>query len=303
MRRLITLIATIVVVVALALTSAAVFASCPGPTTTTTSTTTTTVPLAYDLDCAGGAQHADVFLSDVSGVRIVNCHFDLNTVIQLTNVSDALIDNNTFTADANALHSIQINHNGGANVTITRNTLYGGGQAIGCCFFGMDDGIVIQAADGDKVNGNTLDQYWDCGIETARSITNTQIDGNTVTHARTCGIGGWGSPNVPSSWVSVSVTNNHVDQTGLMFRFFAEDTFSTNTFAGNVASNLTTTGIASQFDASAASDSSGNIVSNNDFDVTRPAPQFWPNVAASWTGSDNLCGTRSQSGGSVPCPG
>lgn len=274
--------------------------SCNPPPTTTT----TTVPLAFDVDCAGGT-HDTITLSDVSGVRIVNCHFLTDAFVQLTNVSNALIDHDTFTADTDAVASIQINHHGGSHVTITNNTLYGAGAAIGCCFVGEDDGIVLQNVDHDTVNANVVDQYWDCGIETLGAIQDTSISGNTITNARTCGIGGWlAADGIPSSWLSDTIANNHVSSSGQMFRFFNETgTWTNNSFTGNVASSLTTTGAASIFDASASPAASGNVVSTNDFDASRFAPTFLPNTAAAWTGTGNTCGARSQSGGSAPCPG
>lgn len=265
--------------------------------------TTTTIPLAFALDCHGGT-HGTVTLSDLDGVAIRNCAFDLNAIVQLVRVTHAIVDGNTFTSDTNAA-GITILDSDGTHNTITNNHVSGQGGAVGCCFVGIDDAIGLQNVTHDLIQGNVLDRSFDCGIETLGYVTDTTIDNNTITNNRTCGIGGW----YDLDWQRNTVTNNHVAGSQLMFRFFWKQNlrtagqFTNNTFRSNIATAMLTTAQNSLFATDLPIVTSGNVVSGNDFDAGEQfAPQFYPNTPEAFSGAGNLCGARSQSGGSGPCP-
>lgn len=112
---------------------------------------------------------------------------------------------------------------------------------------GADDGIDPEDESSDLIEGNTIENVWDCGIETYGVVTSTTISNNTISNAATCGVGGWYFMSLSNSTIS----GNAVSGSSNLLQFFRSqglrpagfaapnwpaDTgvyFTGNTFSGN----------------------------------------------------------------------
>jgi hypothetical protein len=144
---------------------------------------------------------------------------------------------------------------------------------------GADDGIVIKDEIGDTIQGNTLQNFWDCAIENVGKMFDAKIIGNKASNAGVCFLGGW----YYSSVKGIVVKDNVVSNMPNLFYFFrqyslkpTEQTvyFQNNTFENNKLSNPkldTSFSMASRFvfDGSAVPLQNhilgNNILRNNDF--------------------------------------
>ncbi len=81
---------------------------------------------------------------------------------------------------------------------------------------GADDGIIIQDESNDLIQDNRIKNNWDCGIETAGLVTDTQFVKNTITNSGVCGVGGW----YWNSWKGNKVIGNIVDYTPQLFAIY-----------------------------------------------------------------------------------
>lgn len=144
---------------------------------------------------------------------------------------------------------------------------------------GADDGIVIKDESGDTIQGNTLQNFWDCAIENVGKMFDAKIIGNKASNAGVCFLGGW----YYSSVKGIVVKDNVVSNMPNLFYFFrlyslkpTEQSvyFQNNTFENNKLSNPkldTSFSMASRFvfDGSAVPLQNhilgNNILRNNDF--------------------------------------
>lgn len=144
---------------------------------------------------------------------------------------------------------------------------------------GSDDGIVINNESGDLIQGNTLQNFFDCAIENEGKMFDAKIIGNKANNAGVCFLGGW----YRSSVKGIVVKDNVVSNMPSLFAFFrtyglepSEQYvyFQNNTFENNKLSNPklgTQFSLASWmiFDGSAVPLQNhilgNNILRNNDF--------------------------------------
>jgi hypothetical protein len=159
---------------------------------------------------------------------------------------------------------------------------------------GTDDGIDVGDETSDIIEGNTLKNYWDCGIESTGNLVSATISGNSITNATFCGIGGWYYMSLSNS----TIANNTVNGSGALFKFWRiyglrpagaigpgspPDTgvyFTNNTFQGNTFSNSYDPGnggFASYIpfqQAGGLMDYSGSLNSNDPGEVVPASSQF-----------------------------
>lgn len=144
---------------------------------------------------------------------------------------------------------------------------------------GADDGIVIKDESGDLIQGNTLQNFFDCAIENTGKMFDTKIIGNKASNTGVCFLGGW----YDSSVKGIIVKDNIVSNMPNLFYFFRQYPlrsgeqyvyFQNNTFENNKLSNPklgTGFSMASRFvfDGSAVPLQNhilgNNILRNNDF--------------------------------------
>ena len=167
---------------------------------------------------------------------------------------------------------------------------------------GSDDGIVINDESGDLIQGNTLQNFFDCAIENTGYMFDTKIIGNKASNAGVCFLGGW----YYSSVKGISVRDNVVSNMPNLFYFFRQYAlksteqyvyFQNNTFENNKLSNpKTDTGfsMASRFvfDGSAVPLQNhilgNNILRNNDFTKSLGPLRLSPkNIVTD--GGGNIC--------------
>lgn len=213
-----------------------------------------------------------------------------------------------------------ISSQSGSNNTFSDNHILGGSDSVFANRNGADDGIFIQDETGDTVTNNTIENVYDCGIETEGYIGNSQFQGNKIKNAGFCGIGGW----YYSSWKDNSVSSNTINNTPRMFVFFREyglsprlasstlDSrvyFQNNNFTGNnfinpraetvggfplVASAITiqSTGPAPNSDEKPVTDSDivvgNNVFTGNNFNTFMTVPLFIPQRLVV-DGGRNIC--------------
>jgi len=305
------------------------------------------------VDCQGHQAHS-AFVFEATDVTLANCGFDgfvhiadshritvassaftNNANARLWNTTDSDIGTSTFVSTGSSSPGVSIFDSNDrpqpTNNYIHDNRMDGGstGQRLG-----FDDGIVLQGANGESIDGdrvlrNTITNYFDAGIESVGRITNTIIAGNDIDTAYVAGIGAW----FWDDWTHNTVTDNRMTNVLYAFYFynkFGSDRgsadpvvhFSYNTFTRTtIVSYMPTGGIAVaavfQFvsiiqpvDPFTHQDATypitieavGNVVSDTDFLQSRYAPQFMP-PEGFLDGGGNVCGQRSQNGGSLVCPG
>lgn len=215
----------------------------------------------------------------------------------------------------------------GADNTISHNTINGGSDGLFPTFssaVGADDGIIIEGESQDIVSDNTIEDVWDCGIETFGLISNTKMLNNTVKNAGVCGIGAW----YWNSWKGNTITGNTVEDAPILFYifrdygirperdfrgktipadgpvFFKDNVFSGNTllvatkakggFFRPVSADINMSRTRSSLPlerAPVAADFilGNNVFTNNDFGTTLAAPRLFP-FAMVVDGGGNICG-------------
>ena len=72
---------------------------------------------------------------------------------------------------------------------------------------GADDGILIWDEDGDSVEGNTVSNVYDCGIEFVGNVGAGTFSNNTINNASLCGLGGWWWSNFQNNVVHGNTVN------------------------------------------------------------------------------------------------
>jgi len=167
---------------------------------------------------------------------------------------------------------------------------------------GADDGIVIKDETGDTIQGNTLQNFWDCAIENVGKMFDAKIIGNKANNAGVCFLGGW----YYSSVKGIVVKDNIVSNMPNLFYFFRQYPlksgeqivyFQNNTFENNKLSNPklgTSFSLASRFvfDGSAVPLQNhvlgNNILRNNDFTKSLGPLRITPaNIIVD--GGGNIC--------------
>ncbi len=170
---------------------------------------------------------------------------------------------------------------------------------------GADDGIVIGRGEANNnviLQGNTIRNVWDCGIETLGPIFNSQFTDNNITNAGLCGIGAW----YFNSFKGNTISNNVINNVPQIFTFLRTSTyqgshsnfappyyFKDNIFTGNKFINpkigysnasahiyFVASDGGSYLNSQPLTDSDlitgNNIFTNNDFGKILNAPEFSP---------------------------
>ena len=260
--------------------------------------------------------------NNFSGKGLVNVGYSSNLDI-LNNIfneaayqqgltNNTRIENNSF--DWNYSGAGLIVSNTAFGTLIKNNVLNGKGTGTPSnAHQGFDDGIVIDNESNDIISGNTMSNFWDCGIETLGLIQNSAITNNTIKNASFCGIGGWYWNSLKNNTFS----QNKIDNSGTLFTFnrryslkTGEDFvyFTNNIFTDNILTNVNNVrGYATDIDMNRSNwgevpddkfvHSNATFI-NNDFG-TGPGPYISPrNIIID--GGGNKCGAVSLGQGTSP---
>jgi parallel beta-helix repeat protein len=196
-----------------------------------------------------------------------------------------------------------MNLSDGTNNRILQSTITGGYPG-GPASVGADDGIVLVYETGDTIQGNTISNFFDAGIEGADTVANTTFASNTITNTGANGIGTYWCTN----WTNNVVRLNNVSQSGVMFYAdyqtdptkcgagppsanFTGNSFIGNRFRSPVQGTVPVVfqGMVATFGAGVPV--SGNLIQGNDFG-TQGCPLVSP-VPGFIDGGGNICATPS----------
>jgi parallel beta helix pectate lyase-like protein len=253
-----------------------------------------------ELDCLGHDIQG-LELTNVHGFTIRNCHMRSLNAMQSTDVT---VTNNVITADTHKTVAGVVRFADGSNNRIVSNTIDGGwaGQPYPLGGFppGADDGILIDNTGSLLIEGNSIRNVWDCGVERLGNRTDAvTIRNNDIANAGECGIGGW----FAAGWQDSLVTDNTVSSSEKFGDFYYSPqqnrgvdhiTFRNNVFENNRFINtLNRTMPSVTIDYVTATsrfpiDIGNNIFRNNDFGGDILAPRLAPPFGFV-DGGDNIC--------------
>lgn len=268
-----------------------------------------------DIDCN---QHAVSGISTPTAgmnVSLRNCHISGMTLMGLSTwtIADSLVEGNLFFQNA---HGVVLRHDtvqGAASASNTGYLVYffaGTGNSVvdssfdgsytgQCNECGADDAVLIAEESGDTIQGNTIRNTWDAGIEGAGTVTNTTIAGNSITNAANAGIGSFWCTH----WEGNQVTGNQIASSGTAMYFeydigpqcggtqdtglFTNKTIANNTFRNPVPVPSNGLGLILQFERYSPP-ASNNVLEGNDIGslgiYAMPSQAFI-------NGGGNVCGS------------
>lgn len=266
------------------------------------------------VDCAGHSLGGIFLGTGVSDVSIQHCRshpgFGKSTGVSNVTIADNTVPNYIeFVSAQNAL--IQENRispggiiiEGGSGNRILDNEIDGGyhGHDLtghGSDAFGVDDGIVLMNTSGNTVQGNTIANVFDAGIEGVSAVVHTTIAENTISNAILAGVSSywctaWDGDIIRGNTVSGSLALLKVgaSDSGLCGDnppavFYINDTTISN---NRLLEPLThTTGVPLGIDVFHVS-GTGNVLQGNDIGNygVRLAP-----LSAFTDGGGNVCGSQ-----------
>jgi hypothetical protein len=252
------------------------------------------------LDCQGhDVQGIDV--SDVHGLTIRNCRMQ---GFSSTRSSDVAFVGNVLTADTRKTVASVVRFAEGTNNRVIDNTIDGSWRGQKYPFGGYppgaDDGILIENDANLVIEGNTIRNVWDCGIERLGNSTDPiTIRNNDITNVAECGLGGWFS----AGWRDSIIADNTVSNSGAFAHFYFSPTqnkgvdhitFRNNVFENNRFQFPSSMGVPSvNIDyvtgtARFPLDIGNNIFRNNDFGGDILAPRLAP-AFGFVDGGENIC--------------
>lgn len=200
----------------------------------------------------------------------------------------------------------------GTNNQIVQSTIagaYDGSHAN----VGTDDGIILDNETNDTIEGNTIESFFDIGIESINAMANVVITDNTFTNI---GVGGVGSIYC-TAWKSNTIRSNRTSNTPtLVFVGYQSDsthcganppvpTFVNNQFVGNIFRNpvdgtLHRSGSSGpSMSVSTTGTVSGNLLQDNDFGSYN-GPKLNP-LSGFIDGGGNICGPTDPAISNFPC--
>lgn len=202
--------------------------------------------------------------------------------------TSTIVTNNTLD-NLNHILGGAINFRGGTGNQVRENIIdgsYDGGEHG----VGQDDGVVVGDESGDTIEGNTIRNVFDVGVEGVDFVHDTTIADNTIVNAGTDAIGSYWCTN----WEGNTIRGNNVSQSPMLsilehdvgapcFNRNQIGAFRNNQIVDNIFRNLAP-GLIGQlrqprlhvyFDNLAPGSVSGNLIAGNDFG-TEPGPFLSP---------------------------
>ncbi|MGM9485676.1 hypothetical protein ACS5PN_31095 [Roseateles sp. NT4] len=130
--------------------------------------------------------------------------------------TDSTLSNNQVKTVPNEVVPALLILNYGSGNRVLGNQLDGSWNPANTSWNGADDGILLGDELAAVVKNNQIRDVWDCGIEWVGTVKNAVIQGNRITHAAYCGIGGWYFSSVRDS----QFLDNVVERTNQLFSIF-----------------------------------------------------------------------------------
>jgi hypothetical protein len=219
-------------------------------------------------------------------------------------------------SNPNSFESGEMYFSGGQNNTVTNSTIDGGwdGNFATYQHQGCDDGILLNNEVNSVIRSNLITNVFDAAIEpgVSQGPITTTIEGNTISHAGYTGIGGY----FVQGWQNSSFSGNTVTNTPSLLEFNTAGvsastmmTLVNNRFVGNTLQNpvplppvygggLAPALVINYVAGGRPRNVSGNLIQNNNFGTSTPAPVLAP-ADGFVDGGGNIC----QSGGVLACHG
>lgn len=241
-------------------------------------------------------QLSSMILTGISRWTITNSTFQGGLFVG--NAQGFVLQNDTFLGPVtSSTGSALVYLNGGSGNTVTGSSFDGGytGQCNQC---GADDAILLVDESGDTIQGNTIQNTWDTGVEGVDTVTNTTIADNSITNTANAGIGSFWC----TDWQGNRVTGNQITASATAMDFYYSvgtaqcgnappaDVFRDNTIANNTFRNpipIPTDGLALIFHfVEGHPTSSNNVLQGNDMGtlgIYATPPQSFIN------GGGNVC--------------
>ena len=207
-------------------------------------------------------------------------------------------DSNNVTLDHDSAPTIEFLR--GHDNAVLESTIDGGYNGSGRNN-GDDDGIVLADQTNDRIDGNTIQNVFDAGIEGIDVVANTVITNNTILNAGSAGIlSAW-----CTSWTGNSLAGNGVSRSANLMYFFYEvgnpcfatstpGAFANNRMTGNTFRDALPGGapgaIYFYFGSLTESVISNNLIQGNDMG-TAPGPYTFPS-SGFINGGGNICSDR-----------
>lgn len=130
--------------------------------------------------------------------------------------SDSTISHNRVKTVPTEIVAALLTLNLGSNNRVTDNQLDGNWDSSVSGWNGADDGIIMADESSVLVRNNQIVGVWDCGIEWMGDLNNATVQGNQISRAAYCGIGGW----YFSSLHDTKFLDNRVERSGQLFSLF-----------------------------------------------------------------------------------
>jgi parallel beta-helix repeat protein len=257
------------------------------------------IPAGLCLTIASGGVKLDCHGHTVTGVRVSGATNVIVTNCTARSDSWILVENSSHVVlDTVSASEIEFRH--GHDNQVLRSTI-DGGYRDGPAQSGRDDGIVLGDQQNDTIQGNSIANVFDAGIEGLDGVSSTTIANNTITHTGTDGIGAYWC----TSWSGNTISGNTVSQSPNLFLFTYQvdptkcfdvstsGTFSGNRITGNVFRNqvLAAGGILAamvcDFAQIPQSAVTGNVIQGNDMGNTA-GPNLIP-ASGFANGGGNVC--------------
>jgi len=244
-----------------------------------------------ELDCQGHAVQG-IRLSDTHDFSIRNCR---TPSITATHSTQLTLSDNIIVADRQKTIGAAVWLADGQSNPVVQNTIDGGWHgepwgAGGGYPPGADDGVVMDNEANTVIDGNTIRNVWDCGIERLGNRTDSvTVRNNTINNAAECAIGSW----FAAGWRDSVFAGNSVSNTGLLIDFYFSPnqnhgvdhlTLRNNVFENNRfvnPSNRNSPSLRIDFGTSSSRsgmpvDVGNNIFRDNDFGADVMAPLLLP---------------------------
>lgn len=194
----------------------------------------------------------------------------------------------------------------GHNNSVISNTMDGKSDGIFRGLsdsIGSDDGIVIGNESQDTIQGNTIQNVFDCGIENVGYMFDSKIIGNKVKNAGVCLVGGWWQSSVKGNLIKDNIADNVAQlfvfsrlrglQPGEQYVYFKDNTFENNKMINPRLEDVFALPASSIYMITSSVPSSSivvgnNVFRNNDFTTTLGPITFEPaNMIVD--GGGNIC--------------
>ena len=198
---------------------------------------------SVQLDCAGHAV-SGVFVRSANAVTISNCtttdaasSSGYAAPLSMTSVNSVTVDecvvtsaspigiqvmsgaNVSFIQDAVTTSATgtaaAVVFTGGAHNRVISSTLTGG-YTGGGSQSGADDGILITNETDDTIQGNTIRNFYDAGVEGVDAVSSTTVAGNTIDTIGTAAVASYWC----TAWTNNTISGNSVSAAPTLFKAF-----------------------------------------------------------------------------------